>query len=136
MKRIIKSLAIFSAALLMASCSKAPKVAYKTEKVAKLNITTSITATGTIEPVTKVEVGTQVSGIIDKIYVDYNSVVRRGDVIAELDTKPTCFLNWLLHKATLPMLKALSLIRLQTTTDTRHSIKRDLCLPTIMRTRE
>ena len=85
MKRIIKSLAIFSAALLMASCSKAPKVAYKTEKVAKLNITTSITATGTIEPVTKVEVGTQVSGIIDKIYVDYNSVVRRGDVIAELD---------------------------------------------------
>ena len=85
MKRIIKSLAIFSAALLMASCSKAPKVAYQTEKVAKQNITTSITATGTIEPVTKVEVGTQVSGIIDKIYVDYNSVVRRGDVIAELD---------------------------------------------------
>ncbi|MDO5447741.1 MAG: efflux RND transporter periplasmic adaptor subunit, partial [Prevotellaceae bacterium] len=43
------------------------------------------TATGTIEPVTKVEVGTQVSGIIDKIYVDYNSVVHKGQVIAELD---------------------------------------------------
>lgn len=85
MKRIIKSLAIFSAALLMASCSKAPKVTYKTEKVTKQNITTSITATGTIEPVTSVEVGTQVSGIIDKIYVDYNSVVRKGEVIAELD---------------------------------------------------
>ena len=49
------------------------------------NISTSITATGTIEPVTKVEVGTQVSGIISKIYVDYNSIVTKGQVIAELD---------------------------------------------------
>lgn len=49
------------------------------------DLSTTITATGTIEPVTKVEVGTQVSGIIDKIYVDYNSVVRKGQVIAELD---------------------------------------------------
>lgn len=68
-----------------ASCSKAPKVTYTTETAQRQNITTSITATGTIEPVTEVEVGTQVSGIIDKIYVDYNSVVHRGDVIAELD---------------------------------------------------
>ena len=45
----------------------------------------SITATGTIEPVTEVEVGAQVSGIIDKIYVDYNSVVKEGEVIAEMD---------------------------------------------------
>ena len=45
----------------------------------------TVTATGTIEPVTKVEVGTQVSGIIDRIYVDYNSVVKKGQVIAELD---------------------------------------------------
>lgn len=48
-------------------------------------IRNSVTATGTIEPVTKVEVGTQVSGIIDKIYVDYNSVVKKGQIIAELD---------------------------------------------------
>ena len=68
-----------------ASCSKAPRVTYTTETAQRQNITTSITATGTIEPVTEVEVGTQVSGIIDKIYVDYNSVVHRGDVIAELD---------------------------------------------------
>lgn len=48
-------------------------------------ISNSITATGTIEPVTEVQVGTQVSGIIDKIYVDYNSVVKAGEVIAEMD---------------------------------------------------
>ena len=44
-----------------------------------------MTATGTIEPVTEVEVGTQVSGIISNIYVDYNSLVKKGQVIAELD---------------------------------------------------
>ncbi len=48
-------------------------------------IRNSVTATGTIEPVTKVEVGTQVSGIISKIYVDYNSIVKKGQIIAELD---------------------------------------------------
>ena len=46
---------------------------------------TSITATGTIEPVTSVTVGTQVSGIVSHLYVDYNSVVKKGQVIAELD---------------------------------------------------
>jgi HlyD family secretion protein len=48
-------------------------------------ISNSITATGTIEPVTEVEVGTQVSGIIDKIYIDYNSTVTKGQLIAEMD---------------------------------------------------
>ncbi len=48
-------------------------------------IRNSVTATGTIEPVTKVDVGTQVSGIISNIYVDYNSIVKKGQVIAELD---------------------------------------------------
>ena len=73
------------ASALVASCSKAPSVSYTTDQVRKQDITTTITATGTIEPVTKVEVGTQVSGIIDKIYVDYNSIVHKGQVIAELD---------------------------------------------------
>ena len=58
------------------------KVDFVTEKVTRGNISNSITATGTIEPVTEVEVGTQVSGIIDKIYIDYNSVVKQGEVIA------------------------------------------------------
>ena len=64
---------------------KEEKVSFDTAKVEMGNIQTSITATGTIEPVTSVTVGTQVSGIVSKLYVDYNSVVRKGQVIAELD---------------------------------------------------
>lgn len=61
------------------------KVTYATVAVSKGNISNSVTATGTIEPVTEVEVGTQVSGIIDNIYVDYNSEVTKGQLIAEMD---------------------------------------------------
>ena len=61
------------------------KVTYETATVIKGEISESITATGTIEPVTEVEVGTQVSGIIDKIYAGYNSVVTKGQLIAEMD---------------------------------------------------
>jgi HlyD family secretion protein len=57
----------------------------ETAKVHRTTITNVVTATGTVEPVVKVEVGTQVSGIIDKIYVDYNSVVTKGQLIAEMD---------------------------------------------------
>ena len=64
---------------------KEEKVSFDTAKVENRNIQTSITATGTIEPVTSVTVGTQVSGIVSKLYVDYNSVVKKGQVIAELD---------------------------------------------------
>lgn len=61
------------------------KVTYVTATVSKGEISESVTATGTIEPVTEVEVGTQVSGIIDKIYVDYNAAVTKGQLIAEMD---------------------------------------------------
>lgn len=60
-------------------------VEFETTKVQPDTLRTSVTATGTIEPVTEVEVGTQVSGIISNIYVDYNSIVKKGQVIAELD---------------------------------------------------
>ncbi len=70
---------------LLASCSQDSQVSYTQATVTRGDVSTSITATGTIEPVTKVEVGTQVSGIIDKIYVDFNSEVKKGQVIAELD---------------------------------------------------
>jgi HlyD family secretion protein len=53
--------------------------------VGRQDIADFVTATGSIEPVTEVEVGTQVSGIIDKIYVDYNTVVKQGQLIAEMD---------------------------------------------------
>ena len=61
------------------------KISYATVTVGRSDISNSVTATGTIEPVTEVQVGTQVSGIIDKIYVDYNSVVKKGQLIAEMD---------------------------------------------------
>ncbi len=70
---------------LLSGGKKEEKVSFETYKVERQNIHTSITATGTIEPVTSVTVGTQVSGIVSKLYVDYNSVVKKGQVIAELD---------------------------------------------------
>jgi len=76
---------LFVTSLIFVACDKKPEIHYNTAIVEKQDLSTSITATGTIEPVTQVEVGTQVSGIIDKIYVDYNSEVHRGQVIAELD---------------------------------------------------
>lgn len=51
----------------------------------RISITNTVMATGTVEPVMEVEVGTQVSGIIDKIYVDYNSEVVKGQLLAEMD---------------------------------------------------
>jgi HlyD family secretion protein len=70
---------------LLSDGKKEEKVSFETAKVERRNIHTSITATGTIEPVTSVTVGTQVSGIVAKLYVDYNSIVKKGQVIAELD---------------------------------------------------
>jgi HlyD family secretion protein len=57
----------------------------KTVLAKKSNVTTMVTATGTIEPTNQVDVGTQVSGVVEKVYVDYNSVVKEGQLIAELD---------------------------------------------------
>lgn len=73
------------AAWLFSGGKKEEKINFKQEKVATHTLQNSITATGTIEAVTSVTVGTQVSGIVNKLYVDYNSVVKKGQVIAELD---------------------------------------------------
>ena len=72
-------------AAVMTGCSKKTGFTYSEAEAAKQDIVNSVTATGTIEPVTSVDVGTQVSGVISKLYVDYNSVVKAGEVIAELD---------------------------------------------------
>lgn len=78
-------LAALALAVSLASCHKEAQMRLVTEEAQLRNLSSSVTATGTIEPVTSVEVGTQVSGIIDKIFVDYNSNVTKGQVIAELD---------------------------------------------------
>lgn len=79
--------AIAVAAWLLSGNKKDEQVSFVTEEVAPANIQNSITATGSVEPVDTVAVGTQVSGIIDKIYVDFNSTVKKGQVLAVLDTK-------------------------------------------------
>ena len=101
MKKISKIWIIVAAMLVVAIGSwifsggkKNKEIQFETEKITRANLQNSVTATGTIEPVTSVTVGTQVSGIVSKLYVDYNSKVTKGQVIAELDrTNLTSELN-------------------------------------------
>ena len=79
--------AIAVVAWLLSGNKKDEQVSFVTEEVAPANIQNSITATGSVEPVDTVAVGTQVSGIIDKIYVDFNTPVKKGQILAVLDTK-------------------------------------------------
>jgi HlyD family secretion protein len=61
---------------------------YKTEKAARGDVTMSVTATGTLSAVTTVQVGSQVSGVISRLYADFNSHVKKGQLLAELDPTP------------------------------------------------
>lgn len=81
----VAAAAVAAAAYLAMSGGGGHNMAVETAVVAEGDISNSVTATGTIEPVTSVDVGTQVSGIVANIYADYNSVVKKGQVIAELD---------------------------------------------------
>jgi HlyD family secretion protein len=58
---------------------------FRFDKVSQGDIQMTVTATGTISAVITVEVGTQVSGIVQKLYADFNSVVKEGEVIAQID---------------------------------------------------
>ena len=82
---IVATVAVALAAWMFLGGEKENIVTYNTTTVEHRDITTSVTATGTLEPVTSVTVGTQVSGIVSHLYVDYNSIVKKGQVIAELD---------------------------------------------------
>ena len=73
------------AAWALSGGKKEEDINFKQEAVSEQTLQSSVTATGTIEAVTSVTVGTQVSGIVNKLYVDYNSQVKKGQVIAELD---------------------------------------------------
>jgi HlyD family secretion protein len=61
------------------------EIQFNTAQITESTIETTVTATGYIQPVDKVEVGTQVSGVIEKIFVDYNSQVKKGQLLAEID---------------------------------------------------
>ena len=78
--------AAIAAIILVKNTKSANKeLVIRTHAVTEYTVENTVTATGTIEPVETVEVGTQVSGKVEKIYVDFNDVVKKGDLLAELD---------------------------------------------------
>jgi HlyD family secretion protein len=86
-----KILIILSAVLLIAGIAafafftRKPDVSYKTAKIERGTVVSTVAATGNLSAVITVQVGTQVSGTIQKLYVDYNSRVKKGQAIAEID---------------------------------------------------
>ncbi len=88
MKKIITGLIIiillaFLTVFISKSFKKAPE--YRTEKITRGSITETVTASGTVNPVVNISVGTQVSGTLKKLYVDFNSPVKKGQLLAEID---------------------------------------------------
>jgi HlyD family secretion protein len=82
---IVIGVAVIAILVFKPFSKKSAEVTFETVKVENGNITNTVTATGTIEAVTSVDVGTQVSGIIDKIYVDFNDQVKQGQLLAQID---------------------------------------------------
>lgn len=82
MKKLIFAAAIFAC---VSSCGKKETVSLETVTAERGELTETVTATGTIESVTQVDVGTQVTGIVDKLYADYNTMVHKGELIAEIE---------------------------------------------------
>ena len=77
---------LVAASLIVNACQKNNGgFTFETAAVERMSITNTISATGTLEATTTVEVGTQVSGVIENIYVDFNSVVKKGQLLAEID---------------------------------------------------
>lgn len=89
LKWIFYSIAFVLLITIVAFCHKSDKTyVYETAVVKKGSIVNTITATGTVQADTTVLIGTQVSGVIKKIYVDFNSHVKKGELLAELDKTP------------------------------------------------
>jgi HlyD family secretion protein len=78
-------LAVVCIIIVRATKSSKKELVIRTHVVQEYTVENTVTATGTIEPVETVEVGTQVSGKVEKIYVDFNDVVKKGQLLAELD---------------------------------------------------
>lgn len=66
--------------------NKKSEINYRTSTVARSDLRSVVQATGTLDAVETVDVGTQISGTVKEIYIDYNSVVKKGDLIAEIDS--------------------------------------------------
>lgn len=86
---IISILCLIAVAVLYTyGFSNKDTILYKTEKIGRGDITKYITATGTVNPVRTVIIGSQVSGLISKLFVDFNSEVKKGQVVAQIDPIP------------------------------------------------
>jgi HlyD family secretion protein len=81
----IAAIVLIGVALLLRRCASGSGVTYQSAPVTRGPITQAVTATGTLNPVQNVQVGSQVSGNIQKLFVDFNSTVKAGQVIAQID---------------------------------------------------
>ncbi|MDR0686724.1 MAG: efflux RND transporter periplasmic adaptor subunit [Dysgonamonadaceae bacterium] len=87
-KTVFASIAVAAVVLTgfsLTKCGGKGEIRFNTATVEEATVEITITATGYVQPVDKVEVGTQVSGVIKKIFVDYNSQVKKGQLLAEID---------------------------------------------------
>ncbi len=82
----IAALVAISAFVLWVQRSNNPAAQYQTQPVTRGSLTIIVTATGSVQPTNKVDISSELSGTIKKVFVDYNSVVKAGQVLAELDT--------------------------------------------------
>src|SRR3954470_8381683 len=71
--------------LLLRRCTGPGAASYQTSQVTRGPITQAVTATGTLNPVVNVQVGSQVSGNIQKLFADFNSKVKAGEIVAQID---------------------------------------------------
>lgn len=99
------AVALIAIFIIFKACGKKKNFSFETAEVKTGTVTNVVTATGTIQPVDTVSVGTQVSGVVSKVYVTYNSQVKKGQLLAELDTK-TLVADLETAKATLDKAKA------------------------------
>jgi HlyD family secretion protein len=83
---LVVTVAIVSAAVLLRTGGKSAVIQYKTEQVRRGDLTVIVTATGTLQPTNKVDVGSELSGTIKSVEADYNSTVKVGQVLVRLDT--------------------------------------------------
>src|SRR5258705_476785 len=74
-------------ALAVAACGQKPAAAFRTEPVTRGSVSETVSATGDVSALVTVSVGSQVSGIVDKLYVDFNSPVKKGQLLATLDPR-------------------------------------------------
>ena len=81
----VVTLLVVIACIVFFTLNKKPEITYKTAKVERGDIVSAVSATGNMAAVVTVQVGTQVSGTIQKLFVDFNSLVKKGQIIAQID---------------------------------------------------